>query len=251
MRWMHPERCLTADPARVALSRARLMLLFSPQLCLGRDPLAVLEAALPHVDALQVRPKSAGAGSAAPCGARETWEWALRVLDLLRARTGAPLVVLVDDRVDVAVALQARGVAGVHLGQDDLDPNAARGLLGSEALIGLSTHDMLQVVEGCEQPVDYLGFGPVNATATKGYRLGLGTEACWIAAEAATLPVFPIGGIDLANAQELARVGRAALSSAILGADDPGRAARELRALLAGVDEGPHLTAGAASRPRS
>lgn len=248
---MPPPRTLTGDAARMALARSRLMLLFSPALCLDRDPLAVLEAALPHLDAVQVRPKPAGAGAAAPAPARETWEWSRRILDLLRGRTGSPLVLLVDDRVDVAFALRAEGVAGVHLGQEDLEASLARGILGAEALIGLSTHDMQQVAEAGELPVDYLGFGPVHATPTKGYQLGLGSEACWIASEAARTPVFPIGGIDLANAQELVRIGRSAVSSAILGAADPGRAARELRELLAGDEVSPGFRAGAASRPRS
>ena len=72
----------------------------------------------------------------------------------------------------------------------------------------------------------------MHATRTKGYEHGLGSECCWIASEASPLPLFPIGGIDRSNAQELARVGRAAVSSAILAAPDPARAARELRALL-------------------
>jgi thiamine-phosphate pyrophosphorylase len=109
----------------------------------------------------------------------------------------------------------------------------AREFLGPEALIGLSTHDMAQVARSLDEPVDYLGFGPVHATRTKGYERGLGCEASWIASSAAHVPVFPIGGVELANIQELARVGRAALSSAVLAAADPGRAARELRELLA------------------
>ncbi len=235
---MKSPRCLSGPQARTHLARARLLLLFTPDLCLGREPLAVLEAALPHLDVLQIRPKPIGSRSAAqaPCPARETWEWSRRVLDLLRALPGPELVVTVDDRVDVARALSEQGIAGVHLGQDDSPPREAREILGPEALIGLSTHDPEQLTAACDEPVDYVGFGPVHATSTKGYATGIGTAACWIASEASSLPLFPIGGIDCSNAQELARIGRAAVSSAILGAEDPARAARELRALLSGED---------------
>ena len=77
--------------------------------------------------------------------------------------------------------------------------------------------------------MNYLGFGPMFPTATKGYERGLGPETAWVADTASALPVFPIGGIDATNAAELARVGRAAVSAAILDAEDPGRAAREIR----------------------
>jgi len=223
---------LRGSDARAQLASARVMLLFSPDLCGARPPLDVLAAALPYVDIVQVRTKPAGELARSPAPARLTWEWSLRVLDLARAPRTPAFVLLVDDRADVAHALLDRGVAGVHLGQDDMPCAAAREFLGPDALIGWSTHDMRQVAAAIEEPVDYLGFGPVHATRTKGYERGLGSEASWIASTAAHVPVFPIGGIDLTNAQELARVGRAAVTSAILSAADPARAARELRALL-------------------
>ncbi|MBK7643190.1 MAG: thiamine phosphate synthase [Planctomycetes bacterium] len=226
----------TGRAARERLQGARVLLLFSPDLCLGREPLEVLVAALPFVDLVQVRTKPAGALAPSPAPARESFEWCRRILDLARTARLAPFVLTVDDRVDVALALAHEGVAGVHLGQDDMPCADARALLGPEALIGLSTHDLEQVVLAEAEPVDYLGFGPVHATATKGYARGLGSEAAWIASSSSALPVFPIGGIGLSNAQELARVGRAAITSAILSAEDPARAARELRELLAGDD---------------
>jgi len=213
------------------LSHARLMLLFTPSLCRGDDPLAVLEAALAHVDVVQVRIKHPEDPRwVSP--ARDLVTWTEAVLErVLALGDGAPLV-LVNDRVDVARALRGRGVAGVHLGADDCPPVQARATLGAEAVIGLSTHDMRQVARAREEPVNYLGFGPLFPTATKGYEYGLGPDAAWIADTASELPVFPIGGIDATNAAELARVGRAAVSTAILYAEDPGRAASELRSLL-------------------
>jgi len=229
---MRSAALLLGSDARACLARARVLLLFTPELCGARDPLEVLAAALPFVDVVQVRTKPAGALAPSPAPARMTWDWSLRVLDLARAPRTSAFVLTVDDRADVAHALQDQGLAGVHLGQDDMPRAAAREFLGPDALIGLSTHGLQQVGEALEEPVDYLGFGPVHATRTKGYERGLGSEACWIASEACALPLFPIGGIERSNAQELARVGRAAVSAAILAADDPARAARELRALL-------------------
>jgi thiamine-phosphate pyrophosphorylase len=89
------------------------------------------------------------------------------------------------------------------------------------------------VIASEDLPVDYLGFGPVYATSTKGYERGLGFEPAWIAAQASSRPLFAIGGIDRTNAADLARVGRAAVGAGILAADDPARAAREIRAALA------------------
>ncbi len=217
------------------LERAHVVLLFTPELVTAHEPLAALEAAIPWIDVVQIRPKSLGdASSKAPGSARATHDWALRVL-ALDATLRSDVLVIVNDRVDVAAVLFERGVAGVHLGQDDMPPEHARALLGPHAILGLSTHTLDQVVAADEQPVDYLGFGPIHATRTKGYARGLGAEAAWIASEGARKPLFPIGGIDLENAAELARVGRAAVGSAILSADDPGAAARAIRSALTAV----------------
>lgn len=227
---------------RERLGRAQLLLIFTPELC-AADPLESLEAALPHVDVVQVRPKARGAG-AGPSEARATHDWAERVLDVCSsALVPAPPLVMVNDRVDVARALAERGVDGVHVGDRDTPPVVARELLGPDALIGLSTHDAAQVGAAWDEPVDTLGFGPVFATATKGYGLAdtprdaprvVGPERAWVVAESSEVPVFPIGGIDLTNVDQLERVGRAAVGSAVLGAGDPARAAEALRALLTG-----------------
>ncbi|MBK7875567.1 MAG: thiamine phosphate synthase [Planctomycetes bacterium] len=227
------------DADRELLANARLLLLFTPELCGARAPESVLEAVLPEVDVLQLRIKPLGAGRGpelAPADAAGTRRWAERALEL-RAKLGARTLLFVDDRVDVAALLLDAGLSGVHLGQDDCPAAIAREELGPRAILGWSTHSVEQVLEADELPVDYLGFGPVHATKTKGYERGLGAELAWIASRGTSKPVFPIGGIDRENAQELARIGRAAVSSAILGAVDPVRAARELRALLTPADD--------------
>jgi thiamine-phosphate pyrophosphorylase len=221
------------DERRAQLSRARLMLLFTPELCPpGRDPFEVLERALPHLDVIQVRIKDPELGTSA---ARAVHDCALRVLELVE-RCASRAQVLVNDRVDVAAVLAQRGLVGVHVGADDVPPALARELLGEDALIGLSTHTGTDVALAAALPVDYLGFGPVHATTTRGYARGLGAEAAWVASCASVVPVFPIGGIDASNAGELAAVGRAAVSSAILGAEDPAATAAAIRAALEADD---------------
>lgn len=231
---------LDAAALRARLGAAELMLVFSPELCAARDPLEVLGLLLAEVDVIQVRCKPPATGPRAPecpgppAEARATHEWTRRALELC-AGLAAPPLVLVDDRVDVAMALRGEGCAGVHLGADDFPIEAARELLGPEALIGLSTHDVVQVARAAETSADYLGFGPVFATATKGYSRGLGPEVAWVAQAGSTLPLFPIGGIDLSNAHTLDQLRRAAVSSVLLGSEDPVGAARRLREALIGA----------------
>ena len=231
------------DPAagedlRVRLRQARLMVLFEPaRLGDPDEALGRLAAAWPSIDVVQVRCKAEGR-TAGPSPAAPLFEWTRAVLDLAAALGGDTPLVVVNDRPDVALALREAGVAGVHLGQDDQPPSSARAFLGPKLLLGLSTHDARQVARAVAEPVDYLGFGPVWPTSTKGYARGLGPERALAAHHASPLPVFPIGGVDLERAVELLEIGRAAVSSAVLEASDPARAARELRDLLAsGADD--------------
>ena len=212
---------------RQPLEHARLLLVFSPSSL--QTGLAALEEALPHVDLVQVRPKRAreeGSSSAL------TRDWTRAVLELVaRAPDAAPLV-MVNDHVDVAALLRDEGCAGVHLGQGDCPVQDARAFLGADPLIGLSTHNNEQVAASWNEPVDYLGFGPIFPSSTKATGPALGPDRAWIAASATNRPLFPIGGIDRSCAAELAQVGRAAVSSAILTAEEPGIAAETLRAML-------------------
>lgn len=231
----------TISTYRTRLGDARLLLVFTPEVVSQDDPLERLELLLPYVDVIQVRPKpvagtlSKGLVADPPAEARATHDWTVRVLELLERadldETTRPLV-MVNDRVDVAMALADRGCAGVHLGAEDLPPAEARALLGDELLIGLSTHSMADIARSHDEPVDYLGYGPVFASATKGYSEARGAETAWVAAEAARVPLFPIGGITPANAGELEAVGRAAVASSLLAAEDPVTAAQTLRAAL-------------------
>jgi thiamine-phosphate pyrophosphorylase len=202
------------------------MLIFTPELCRPSvAPREVLTTLLPRVDAVQIRLKEPGQALGP---AHATYAWTKCALEL-RETLGCPTLVLVNDRVDVAKALAEVGVDGVHLGAEDAPSTLARQLLGDELLIGLSTHSMADVAAAGDQPVDYLGFGPIHPTTTKGYVQGRGAEAAWVAARACAWPLFPIGGIELENAGELAPIGRAALARALLAAPDPAACAQALR----------------------
>jgi thiamine-phosphate pyrophosphorylase len=140
-------------------------------------------------------------------------------------RLGVPLVV--NDRPDLAVLC---GADLVHLGQEDLPVEAARRFgVG----VGVSTHapEEIDRADG-----DYIGVGPVYETPTKAGRPAVGLELVRYAAERVRVPWFAIGGINQANARDVAAAGarRIAVVRAVGDAPDPERAARELRAALEG-----------------
>jgi thiamine-phosphate pyrophosphorylase len=83
--------------------------------------------------------------------------------DIARMCREAGALFIVDDRADIAMLLEA----GLHIGQDDLSPRDARRLLGSDAVIGFSSHNAPQVCAAGGEPVDYVAFGPVFPTASK------------------------------------------------------------------------------------
>jgi thiamine-phosphate pyrophosphorylase len=123
------------------------------------------------------------------------------------------------------------GADGVHVGQEDLTPAAAREVLGPEAIVGLSTHSREQIEAAVEQPVDYLSVGPIWETPTKEGRPGTGLALIRQAAKIATVPWFAIGGIDTGNAEQVVKAGarRICVVRAIRDADDPAVAAAGLR----------------------
>ncbi|HEU4767424.1 MAG TPA: thiamine phosphate synthase [Pyrinomonadaceae bacterium] len=131
---------------------------------------------------------------------------------------------IINDRVDVALAL---GSDGVHLGQDDLPPEAARDLLGDQFIIGYSTHNVAQAVAAAKLPVDYVAIGPIFPTGTKTNpdpTVGLdGLRAVRESVGSETLLVA-IGGITLENAPAVIEAGAdsVALISALLSAGPTG-----------------------------
>ena len=112
---------------------------------------------------------------------------------------------MVNDRVDIALL---SGASGVHLGQTDLPPVAARRILGSARIIGYSTHNLNQALVADGLPVDYIAVGPIFATATKenpDHVVGLDklAEIC----RSVKKPVVAIGGITLQDAQQVINAG--------------------------------------------
>jgi thiamine-phosphate pyrophosphorylase len=144
-------------------------------------------------------------------------------------RLGALLIV--NDRALVAREV---GADGVHVGQDDMPVAEVRELVGPEMLIGLSTHAPREIDAVDPELVDYIGVGPVHATPTKPGRAAVGLELVRYAAEHASVPYFAIGGIGSGNAPETVAAGarRLCVLRAIASAENPERAARELRELL-------------------
>jgi len=118
---------------------------------------------------------------------------------------------IINDRVDVALALKADGV---HLGQTDLPVEAARRLLGKGAIIGFSTHNLRQAKSATAMPVDYIAFGPVFQTSSKENPEPVAGLSALRKARAiiGSLPLVAIGGITVANALEVLQAGADALA---------------------------------------
>jgi thiamine-phosphate pyrophosphorylase len=141
---------------------------------------------------------------------------------------------VLNDRPDLVAAC---GADGVHVGQDDATPAAARALVGPDAIVGRSTHAPAQADEANADPdVDYLAVGPVHATPTKPGRPAAGLDYVAYAAGRVGKPWFAIGGLDAGNLAEVIERGARGIVvvRAITEAADPEAAARELRAALEG-----------------
>ncbi len=187
----------------------------------GRSTQAIVDAALAGgIDVVQVREKHASA--------RERLAIA-RDLRGPTAEAGVPLII--NDRVDIALAADADGV---HLGDDDLPVEDARELLGEDALIGRSVSTVEAAREAERAGANYLGVGAVFATGSKDdiaeeeYAIGL--DRVREVAAAVDVPIVGIGGITPDNAADVADAGAdgVAVITAITQADDPERATRDL-----------------------
>jgi thiamine-phosphate pyrophosphorylase len=125
---------------------------------------------------------------------------------------------IINDRVDIALAL---GADGVHLGQDDLPPKAARRILGERAIIGFSTHSVEQAIAAASLPIDYLAIGPIFPTLSKeNPDPVVGLDGLRRVREAVRgLPLVAIGGITFENGPETLASGADSLATinALLG----------------------------------
>ena len=190
----------------------------------GRDLLAVLEQALDGgVRAIQLREKDLSGKALF-----ELAEKTRRLCDRYQAG------LLINDRIDVALAVDA---AGVQLTGVSLPVAVARGLLGPEKFIGASTHSLDEARRAQEQGADFILFGPVYFTPSKAvFGAPQGLPPLKKILENVSLPVYAIGGIKTEHIAELRSLGvrGVALITAILGADDPKEAAARLVRSLGG-----------------
>jgi len=133
------------------------------------------------------------------------------------------VTVIVNDRCDLALL---SGAAGVHLGQDDLPPEAARAVLPQGAVLGFSTHGMAEVRKANSLPLQYIGFGPVFATSTKANALPVvGLAGLRRACRLSDHPVVAIGGIGLKQVRDVLEAGAssAAVISSLMRGDNLAR----------------------------
>lgn len=191
----------------------------------GPAALAVVERAVSAgAPVVQVRAKN--------CTDRVLHDFAGAVVDIC---AGTGTTCLVNDRIDVALAV---GADGTHLGADDLPVAAARKVAGPGHLIGGTAREPVRARQLVAEGVDYLGVGPAYATTTKaGLPDPLGAAGVAAVARAVDVPVIAIGGVTAARVPELldAGVWGVAVVGAVTGAPDPGAATSELLRALAGA----------------
>jgi thiamine-phosphate diphosphorylase len=224
---------------REALRAAGVYLVTEEALSAGRRSEAVVAAALEAgVRVIQVREKEGAA--------RRALEIA-RAARLLTRQYDALL--LVNDRIDLALAVDADGV---HLGQGDLPIDVARRLLGPDALVGLSITAVSQLTADDAGEADYLGVGAVFPTGSKRDATLTGLPLLSSARAAQAAPIIAIGGIAVDNAAVAVRAGAdgVAVISAITEAPDPLAAARRLLAVVGEVRAASAFTTGPADRGR-
>jgi len=162
---------------------------------------------------------------------RSKTEPALNLLNFSRSLASLliPLGVsfVVNDRPDIAVMA---GASGVHVGQDDLGVEAARGLVGNEKLVGVSTHNLEQFRAAAATSADYIAVGPVFATSSKANPGPMiGTEFIRTVRDLSDKPIVAIGGITLENAASVIQSGAdcVAVISDVLRAPDRGLRAKQ------------------------
>lgn len=157
---------------------------------------------------------------------REYMELASNVHEITR-RYNVPLII--DDRVDVALAVDAEGV---HVGQSDMPVSLARKLMGKDKIVGATTKTVPQALEAYKQGADYCGVGAIYPTTTKVVTVLTSVDTLKEIVKAVPIPVNAIGGLNKDNINVLAGSGIAGICvvSAVQKAADPEMAARDLKA---------------------
>jgi thiamine-phosphate pyrophosphorylase len=202
------------------LKVANLYLLIDCQSTLEEFKKQIRDLSDQGVDLIQIRDKSSDA--------RKISSYVLAALDAVSPERTK---ILVNDRVDIALAT---GAAGVHLGQQDLECRQVRQHVGDGFIIGVSTHDLQQIDQAIADGADYIGCGPTFPTSTKAFTSFPGLDFLQQAAERSTVPAFAIGGIQLENLASVLKTGitRIAVSSGILVASEPMQVAAAMKSML-------------------
>jgi len=154
----------------------------------------------------------------------ELYPVALRIREMTREADAA---LIINDSIELAMAI---GADGVHLGQEDMPAGVARRLLGPDKIIGVSTHTIEEALVAQGEGADYIGFGPIYKTDTKGSGEPKGPEGLRAIREKIKVPVVAIGGIDAGNARVVIDAGADAVAviSAVVSAENIEKAAREI-----------------------
>jgi len=211
---------------RISPALWRLHVLTDSKASRGRSHLQVAEAAIAGgADVLQLRDKEAPSG--------RLYGEALGLRELTR---GAKIPFIVNDRLDIALAVDADGV---HVGQSDLPASVVRRIMGPGKVLGVSVVTVEEAIRAEKDGADYLGVGPVfEARGTKpDTGEPLGVDCIARIRRHCRLPIVAIGGINAENARKVREAGAdgAAVISAIVSADDISQATRRLRLILEGT----------------
>lgn len=211
---------LSRMTASQRLSEARLYVILTGSACTTALDWLIPEAAAGGARVFQLREKE--------LSDRELLERALLVRRYTR---DAGALFIMNDRPDIARLADADGV---HLGQDDLPLHEARRILGTDSLIGLSTHSPDQICQAVLDGANYIGVGPIFTSTTKDFASLAGVELVRRAVAATSLPAFAIGGIHAGNIDQVIAAGgwRIAVSAAVCTADEPRAAASALKHAL-------------------
>ncbi|WMW24530.1 thiamine phosphate synthase [Methanolobus sediminis] len=156
------------------------------------------------------------------------------ILEAAQIKTlcGSESIFLVNDRVDVALAVDADGV---HIGQDDMPIDTARALLGSNKIIGLTVHNVEEALEAERMGADYIGLSPIFNTSTKkDAGNGIGPESIRAVKDSIKIPIVAIGGINKQNSESVVVSGADSLVaiSAVVCSDDVEKETREFIDLI-------------------
>ncbi len=207
------------------LESADIYGLTAEEFSLGRDNITVVEEMIKAgIKIIQYREKDKKA--------RDMYRECLKIKEMT---TAAGVTFIVNDRIDLAMAVDADGV---HIGQGDLPPEVVRKLIGRDKILGLSTHAPAEAQHAVQSGiVDYIGVGPIFATKTKkDVSDPVGFDYLDYVANNIKLPFVAIGGIKVSNVREVVNHGAqmVAMVTEIVGAEDIVSRVEHIRAAMAG-----------------